>query len=161
MSVAVAKSPVARDLMVRRLITLKSDTDVFDAIDILLKNSISGAPVLDGEGNYLGVFTERSTLSLLMSAAYDSSPTTEIRAFIDRDAPTIDPDLDLLSMMQIFLEGNVRRLPVLDADGRLIGQVSRRDVLKHTASMIRTTKDKQSALLYLSSLMERSEHPFQ
>ncbi len=160
MSIAVAKSPVARDLMVRRLITLRSDIDVFDAIDILLRNSISGAPVLDGQGNYLGVFTERSTLSLLMSAAYDSSPTTQIRAFVDTEAPTIHPEIDLLSIMQIFLEGHVRRLPVLDAQGNLIGQVSRRDVLKHASAMIRTTKDKQSALLYLSSLMEREEHPF-
>ena len=51
---------VARDIMVKRLITLSPDMDVFKAIDLLLKHRISGAPVVDENNMLIGIFSERT-----------------------------------------------------------------------------------------------------
>lgn len=151
-----ANPVVARDLMVSRLITLDPDMDVFEAIDVLLKNRISGAPVVDRDGNYLGVFSERCSISLLLSAAYDGAPTSTIRPFVDATAETISPETDLLTIAQTFLSTTSRRLPVLE-NGRLVGQVSRRDLLKAAHRLLDMGQSEGSSVLYLSGLSDPSE----
>lgn len=147
---------VARDIMVRRLITFRPEMDLFDAIESLLKNRISGAPVVDDEGTYLGVFSERSSISLLLSAAYDGAPTNRIASFVDRDAETIHPETDLLTIAQTFLGTPYRRLPVVE-DGRLLGQVSRRDLLRAANRLLDMGQSEGSSVLYLSGLDDPTE----
>ena len=57
----------------------------FDAIDQLLTNRISGAPVVDVEGNYLGIFSEKTAMRVLIGAIYDQLPGTAVRAYMDLD----------------------------------------------------------------------------
>ena len=150
---------VARDIMTRRLVTLRPEMDVFDAIDLLLRNKISGAPVVDGDGSFIGVFSERCSISLLVAAAYDGAPTNRIAPFVDRDVSTLSPETDLLTIAERFLNTNQRRLPVLDG-GRLVGQVSRRDVLKAAHALLdQTPSSDESSLLYLSGVIERKDAP--
>lgn len=150
---------VAKDIMVTRLVTLSPRMDVFEAIGLLLKHRISGAPVVDEQQNYLGVFSERSSLSVLVEAAYDGLPTTEVFAFMDVEARTITEETDLLTIAQIFLNTHARRLPVV-REGKLVGQISRRDVLRAAFGlMTQTPPDREKALLYLSSLVAREEAP--
>ncbi|MEZ6056118.1 MAG: CBS domain-containing protein [Planctomycetaceae bacterium] len=151
-----ASPVVARDIMATRLITLRHNTDVFDAIDILLKYRISGAPVIDEAGKYVGVFSERCSISLLMSAVYEGLPTTEIHAFVDRDAATISPETDLLTMAQMFQQTSFRRLPVLD-EGELVGQVSRRDLLRAARKLLEQSPQPGGEVLYLSGLSDPSD----
>lgn len=147
---------VARDIMVTRLITLRPDMDVFEAIDVLIKNRISGAPVVSDSGEYVGVFSERCSISLLLAAAYDGVPTNKIDQFIDRDAPTITPETDLLSIAQAFLGTTSRRLPVLQGD-HIIGQVSRRDLLRAAHRLLDMGSSEGSSVLYLSGLNDPTE----
>ena len=149
---------LAKDIMVTRLVTLCPGMDVYEAIGLLLKHRISGAPVVDEHQNFLGVFSERCCMSVLMEAAYDGLPTTKIDPFVDTSNPTITEDTDLLSIVQIFLHTGVRRLPVLRGS-KLVGQISRRDVLRAAHNMIELSPGKESDLLYLSSLFERNEAP--
>lgn len=150
---------VARDIMVRKLVTLRPEMDVFDAVQMLLKHRISGAPVVDADGQYLGVFSEKCSMHVLLDAAYEQLPSNQVRAFMDRDALTIAPDAQLLSIAQVFLLTSYRRLPVLE-QGRLVGQVSRRDVLRAALNLVKhVRKPAQPSLLYLSALHERDEAP--
>jgi CBS domain-containing protein len=150
----------ARDCMVKKLVTLRPELDVMDAIALLLRNRISGAPVVDADGNYLGVFSEKCSLHVLMDAAYEQLPSNEVRMFMDTEAQTIEPDTHLLSIAQLFLLTPFRRLPVLE-NGRLLGQVSRRDVLRAALDSLRKapSREEGSTLLYLSALVERHEAP--
>jgi CBS domain-containing protein len=59
---------IASDLMTTKLVTLSPCCDVFSAIDLLLKNRISGAPVVDEAGDFLGVFSERSAMEVVVNA---------------------------------------------------------------------------------------------
>ncbi|MCG6156213.1 CBS domain-containing protein [Rubinisphaera margarita] len=149
----------ARDIMVRKIITLRPHMDVMEAIRILTKYKIAGAPVVDNDGRYLGVLSEKSCLSLLLGMEYDSNPTTEIGSHVDANARFIYEDTDMLSIVDIFLNEPYRRLPVLRNENELAGLVCRRDVLRAFYSGIkRHQKDtSDSGILYFSSVSVREE----
>lgn len=149
----------ARDFMVKRVVTLRPEMDVIEAIQLLLRRRISGAPVVDSDGEYLGVFSEKCSMQVLLDAAYEQLPSSHVGAFLDSKAMTIRDDAQLLSIAQAFLLSNYRRLPVLDDEGVLVGQVSRRDVLRAAMDAMRTTPVRERSLLYLSALIEREHAP--
>ena len=68
----------AGDIMTSRLVTLEPEMDVFKAIDLLLKHKISGAPVIDKSRRLVGMFTEKSCLEVMVTAAYDGLPAHEV-----------------------------------------------------------------------------------
>jgi len=148
----------AADIMTRRLVTLDPEMDVFKAIRLLMKNRISGVPVVDTNGKLLGMFTEKSALEVMVDAAYEGLPANLVGAFMDEPADTITEETGMLSMAQVFLNKQTRRLPVLK-DGKLVGQVSRRDVIGATTKMIRKSPSREKSLLYLSALREMEESP--
>ncbi len=153
-----AKTVQARDIMATKLITLDIHTDVFDAIRVMIKNNISGAPVIDKDRNLLGVFSEKSVMQVLIDAAYDGLPTNEVGAFMDKTPHTIVENTQLLSIAQIFLTTPRRRLPVLDGQ-KLVGQVSRRDVVRAVYEVNEHHECKNKVLLYLSALKSMDEVP--
>jgi CBS domain-containing protein len=126
------RSIPARDFMVSKLVTLKTDTDALDAICLLLKNRISGAPVVDNAGKFLGVFSEKSSMHFMISSAYEQLPTTHVGAFMNQDCERIiTGETDLFEVARKFKTTPFRRLEVVDPDsGRLLGQISRRDVMQ-------------------------------
>ena len=123
-----------------------------------LKNKISGAPVVDERNMLLGVFSEKSCMQVLMDAAYEGLPTNQIGAFMDDDPQTISEDTELLVMAQVFLLTTRRRLPVVK-DRYLIGQVSRRDVIKAASKLIAKSPSRENPLLYLSALHDMNNTP--
>lgn len=120
----------AREFMTAQLVTLKPQEDVFDAIDHILSKRISGAPVLDDHGKFLGVFSEKTAMQVLVSAAYDYLPGSSVGTYMNTDRNRIiGEDNSLLDVAHRFQLTPYRRLPVFSGD-RMVGQVSRRDVLK-------------------------------
>lgn len=141
---------LARNMMTKNLVTLSPDMEVFAAIDVLLKKRISGAPVVERDGTFIGVFSESSSMRVIINAAYENLPDAGLMPFVDMDPPVIGPATDLLTICQTFLDQGTRRLPVLE-DGRLLGQISRRDVMRQ---INQTAKGKcEAQLLYLSALL--------
>ena len=126
---ATSRRTRARDFMATRLVTLQAGMSALDAIALLLKNRISGAPVVDKMGRLLGVFSEKFSMEVLLGLAYDQLPAAPVDAFMNTDfGRVIDGSEPLLEIAQRFLDTPYRRLPVV-RDGALVGQVSRRDVL--------------------------------
>jgi predicted transcriptional regulator len=150
------KPIVARDIMVKKLITLNPEMDIFEAIDLLLKHRISGAPVVDEDNMLIGIFSEKNCMSVLLEGAYSQLPSTAVFAFMSTNICTVSEETDLLTIAQTFRSQPYRRLPVL-RDGKLIGQISRRDILKSVNEFTRNKKGQDSALLYLSSLVDVTE----
>lgn len=136
-----SRAPHAADVMETSLVRLDPDLDAIEAIAVLLSNKISGAPVVDRDGRFLGVFSEKTSMSVVLGSAYDQHPTTTVRAAMDSDHGRIVPaDLDLLSICRLFSESHYRRLDVLDGD-RLMGQISRRDALKAAIGLAKRLDD--------------------
>jgi len=96
----VKQAPIltARDIMARHVVTLRPEMSIMDAIEIMLRKRISGAPVIDD-------------------------------VWMSKDTETIGPDVDIYRLAHLLLDRGVRRLPVIE-DGKVVGQVSRRDVLR-------------------------------
>jgi len=150
----------ARDFMVTKLITFDPADDVLDAVQTLLRNRISGAPVVEKDRRYLGVFSEKCGMQVILDAAYDQLPVRDVRSFMDSEAQTITPETHLLSVAQVFLLTPYRRLPVVE-DGKLIGQVSRRDVLKCWTDMINPVPSAsvEATIVQFSELFASEEAP--
>ncbi len=122
-------SRTARDYMSAKLVTFAPETDIHRAMKILLKNRISGAPVLDERGRLVGVLSKKDCFKVVFNATYHKEWGGRVSDYMSRDVKTIDAESDIVEVAQIFLKGPYRRFPVV-SDNRLVGQISRHDVLK-------------------------------
>lgn len=125
----------ARDLMTRGLVTLSPETEICTATKSLLKHRISGAPVIDENRRLVGILSEKDCLRVLSGEAYDGLPEGHVRDYMTRTVETVGPDSTLLDIVGVFLARSFRRLPVVDDDGVVLGQISRRDALVAIESM--------------------------
>ena len=120
--------PLARDYMATKLHTLHPKMDIREAVPLLLDNNISGAPVVDKEtGELVGILSELDCLKLMTTG--DDIPRGHVEDYMSREVETISPDMDIFWVAGKFLSCQFRRFPVVE-DGVLIGQISRRDVLR-------------------------------
>lgn len=117
------------DIMTTRLITFAPDMNVHEAIRILLEQRISGAPVVDAAGALVGVLSKKDCLKIVFSSRYHDDWGGPVRDFMSTPVETLDASMDLVSAVQCFVDSHFRRFPVL-REGRLVGQVSRYDILK-------------------------------
>ncbi len=123
------KSIKVRDYMTRHLVTFRSDTDLFTAINRLLEHRISGAPVVDEQGHMVGMISEGDCLRSILSGAYYDAIGGTVADYMTTRVESISPETDIIEVSQIFLQGRRGRMPVVE-DGRLVGQISRHDVLR-------------------------------
>lgn len=142
----------ARDIMVKKVYTIRPEKRVYDAVGVLLKRRISGMPVVDGERKLVGIISEKDCIRALMRAVYDRMPPSQIADVMSTDLKTISADTHLMTIAHLFLTEPIRRLPVIDEEGRLIGQVSRRDLLAGAARIFDRAPNREAAILYLSAL---------
>jgi CBS domain-containing protein len=123
------KPRAVKDIMTKKLITFQPDMRVLAAIESLLKHKISGAPVVDENGNLVGVLSEIDCMSTIIQDLYYSDSGGSVRDFMSTEITTVNSEMGLVDLAEIFQKKHFRRLPVVD-NGILVGQVSRRDVLK-------------------------------
>lgn len=124
----LAKITVA-DYMTKRMVTLKEETDVVEAIQMMLDHKITCAPVVDNHGNLVGMFSERDSMKVVLETAYNQSMVGKIGEFMSRDILHVDANSSILDLAEKFESSNVRSFPVFE-DSELVGVVSRTDVLK-------------------------------
>ena len=123
------KSVLVKDYMARTIVTFKPDTDVLEAIHVLVKNRIAGAPVVDDEGNLIGMLSEYDCMKVALDAGYHGNWGGPVRDFMHVGAQTVDSDMSIVDLAQVFIKKKLRRFPVMQGT-RLVGQISRRDVLR-------------------------------
>lgn len=129
----------ARDLMATSLLTFQPEQTILDAMKLLLKHGVSGGPVVDGDGTLLGILSELDCLRMLASDEFYSEEQEEgalVEDYMTRGGRSIPPDLGIYGLSHYFLTTPIRRLPVVEGR-KLIGQVSRRDVLRGVEEMSR------------------------
>ncbi|MCH2211032.1 MAG: CBS domain-containing protein [Fuerstiella sp.] len=118
----------ASDLLHQNLV-LRSTIDTFSAATLLLENRVSGAPVIDDQGNLLGVFSEKSATRVFVGLCWEQLPSARVTAWLDRDERRqITEDTRLDEIIDRFRHSEFRRLMVV-RNGQLLGQVNRRDAL--------------------------------
>lgn len=123
------KSVKVGDYMAKRLVTFTPQTNVFAAMKTFLEKKISGAPIVDDAGSLVGVLSEVDILRVIVQGSYHDDMGGVVGDYMRSEVETVSPDLDIYTLAEMFIKNRRRRYPVVD-DGRLVGQISRRDVLK-------------------------------
>ena len=125
----ISKSVLVKDYMAKSLVTFKPDTDVLDAVHELVKHRIAGAPVVDDAGNLIGMLSELDCKKVALHAGYHGDWGGPVSDFMSDGVETVDAEMNIIDLAAEFIESKYRRFPVVE-NNRLIGQISRRDVLR-------------------------------
>ncbi|MDI6892562.1 MAG: CBS domain-containing protein [Actinomycetota bacterium] len=134
----------AKDLMTKEVITVKKEAPVRETIDLLLKNRITGLPVIDKTGKVLGIVSESDLVYKLETMLPTTSYWADRKKFkeerwkmmattageiMSTNLIYATEDAPIEEIATLMLEKRIKRLPIL-RDGKLVGIISRADVLK-------------------------------
>jgi CBS domain-containing protein len=115
--------------MSTELIVASDTITIEEAIKLLVNNRITGFPVVDKANKLVGVLSE---LDIIRAVQNPDKPSIDLKspAHFTTKVRSISEDAKWHDILKTFLEKNIRRLPVIDAEGRLKGIITRRDVMK-------------------------------
>ncbi|MGK0222717.1 MAG: putative transcriptional regulator [Limisphaerales bacterium] len=139
------KSVKVRDYMATKLVSFHARTNVVEAMSVFLEKRISGAPVVDDEGKLIGILSEVDLMQVIVQDSYYDESIGIVEDYMRTDVDTIDADMDIYTLAEKFVKERRRRYPVV-SNGKLIGQISRRDVLRAAREFLAKTKRKTSRL---------------
>jgi CBS domain-containing protein len=117
------------DVMTRNVITVKQETPIYEAMAVMRKNDITGMPVIDDDMNLVGVITEKDVLRLFCSDEEDNNTT--VNSFMTRPAVSYRGDESLQSVCDFMIVNYFRRVPVVSKKGKLVGIISRPDIIDY------------------------------
>ena len=118
-----------KEFMAKELITFQLDTPIETAMESFLNNKISGAPVLDKQGNLVGVLSVKDCMRTLFEATYYNNLGGFVNEYMSTDLKTINIHDTLSNVADQYIKSRFRRFPVVEGE-KLVGQISRRDVLR-------------------------------
>jgi CBS domain-containing protein len=150
----------AHQIMTKPVITVGPETTIVDAANIMLRRHISGLPVVDSSGELVGIVSEgdfirrseigtqrkrgrwlRFILGPGRSAAdFVQEHGRRVAEVMTKDPLTITEDTAMAEIVELMEKNNVKRLPVVH-DGKLVGIVSRANLLQAVASLAREVPD--------------------
>jgi CBS domain-containing protein/cytochrome c553 len=118
-----------RDFMVTDLLVVEPGAEVMSVARLLVENDVSGAVVVDQGYRAVGILTERDFIEAALYAGYFDERAGRVSEFMTTDLETVGPDDNLVDVAARFVKSPYRRFPVIE-DGRLVGIIARRDVLR-------------------------------
>ena len=116
-----------KNAMTKAVVSVSEDATIDEVFELLLRHHVSGLPVVDSEERLVGVVSE---LDLLMLLTNPESGESHVSDYLSGDVLTVEEDDPLAEVTELFLTHRFRRLPVV-RDGRLIGVISRRDLVRY------------------------------
>ncbi len=117
----------AKDIMKTDVLAVTADTDIYQAIRIMVENNITGLPVVDNDEALVGVVTEKDVLRLLYQI--EDRPG-RVADFMTQPVVAFDREDDIAAVANGLAAYHFRRVPVLSGS-RLVGIISRKDIVKH------------------------------
>jgi CBS domain-containing protein len=123
------KSCLVKDYMTRTLVTFTPEMDVLDAVHLLVQHRVAGAPVVDDHGSLIGMLSELDCMKVALNASYHGNWGGPVAEYMSGNPQTVDAEMSIVDLAQVFVDSGYRRFPVMQ-DNRLVGQISRRDVLR-------------------------------
>lgn len=150
------------DVMTRDVITVSPATPIHQAARLMVEHGVSGLPVIDAEGRLVGILSEGDLIARQrhrkqapwwhvlftngeqLVRAYRKAVGATVVEVMTQPVVTISPVWSIEVAASILDSRNIRRLPVV-LDGRLVGIVSRADVIKAIASSVRATSSPPAA----------------
>jgi CBS domain-containing protein len=122
-------SATIADYMTTELVSFGPDDTIVEAMRVLLKRQLSGAPVIDQAGQMIGILSQKDCFAIVYNAAYHQEPGGQVHQYMSREVEHLEADCTVVDAADRFLHSNFRRFPVL-REGRLVGLISRHDILR-------------------------------
>ncbi|MFC2175564.1 CBS domain-containing protein [Bacteroidota bacterium] len=125
------------DHMARNLVTLTANQSIIEATSVLIENGFSGASVINDRRELVGMLSQGDCIKELTNERYYNQPSaaSKVGDCMVRNVVHVKPELSIFEVAKMFLDLKIRRFPVTDMHGKLIGQISQKDVLKAIQEM--------------------------
>ena len=117
------------DYMATDLVIFSPDDDIVEAMRKLLQREVSGAPVLDSQGELVGLLSQKDCFSIAYRTAYHQDWGGQVRQYMSSPVEHLESDCSVVDAAERFLHSSFRRFPVMRA-GKVVGLISRHDVLR-------------------------------
>ena len=129
--VTETQSLTVEDYMATKLVTFHPDQPMHEVVETLMKHRISGGPVVNDNGDLVGIISEGDCLKEVVRGKYDNMPIFSglVKEHMAENVVTMKPDQNIFQAARMFLQMRFRRFPIVK-DGKLVGQVSQKDIMK-------------------------------
>lgn len=124
----------AKAIMKTDVITVRRDADIYEAIRTMVENNITGLPVVNDDRTPAGIITERDVLKLLYN--FEDRPG-KVEDFMTKEVVCFNQEESLDGVVESFSHNHFRRVPIVN-NGRLVGIISRRDIITYMQKLMRT-----------------------
>jgi CBS domain-containing protein len=116
-----------KTIMKTDVITVKRQTQIYEAIRTFVENNITGLPVVNDDTTLAGIISEKDVLKLLYNI--EDRPGM-VEDFMTKDVVSFNQDDSLIDVAECLIKNHFRRVPIVEA-GKLVGIVSRKDVIRY------------------------------
>src|SRR3954467_9495615 len=118
-----------RDLMSSNPCSIDSDKSIAHAAKMMRDEDVGLAPIVEGD-RLVGTVTDRDIAIRVVAEGKDPE-STKVKEIASTDLVTVDPQQNLDEALRLMAQHQVRRLPVVEEDGRLVGVVAQADVARN------------------------------
>jgi CBS domain-containing protein len=118
-----------RDVMTSNPRSLESGSNAVEAARLMRDEDVGIVPIVEGE-KLVGTVTDRDIVTRVVAEGKDPQTVT-VGEIASHELVTIDPQQDLDEALRLMARHQVRRLPVVEEDGKLVGIVAQKDVAMH------------------------------
>lgn len=126
--------PTVAQIMDTDFVIFDAEMPLRTAVEVLWRKRLFGACVVDGAGKVVGVLSERECLKAYLEAFEAGDPKLleqkTVAEIVAPECQTVSSAMEMFQLAQLLLDNEFRRVPVVDAEGRLAGQVTRRDLVR-------------------------------
>ncbi len=119
----------AKNIMTTDVISVKKETPIYEAMELLINNEVTGMPVVDDDMILVGVISEKDCLRLFYADEEEKNKT--VQHFMSQPAVHYNENDSLKTVCDFMMINYFRRVPVTSKNGKLVGILSRPDVVKH------------------------------
>jgi len=138
-----------KDVMTKDVISVKKDTPIYEAMEIMRKKDITGMPVIEDDMTLVGVITEKDVLRLFYADGDEKNQT--VGFFMTRPAVSYRENENLRSVCDFMMINYFRRVPVVSKKGKLVGIISRPDIIDYILEQRRQIAEVRSETSLLIS----------
>lgn len=128
---AETPSLTVSDYMTKDLITFTPNQSIESVMEAIIKHRISGGPVVNDKHELVGVISEGDCIKQISESRYYNMPMQDqtIEKHMAKNVETIDGNMNIFDAANKFLSAKRRRFPIVE-NGKLVGQISQKDILK-------------------------------
>ncbi|WP_319536571.1 CBS domain-containing protein [uncultured Vibrio sp.] len=124
------RSLKVKDYMTLQAVTFTKDMSLTAALNKVLKSVTLGGPVIDENKKVVGFLSEQDLLDKLVKASYHCQDTHTVQECMHQDVLSVSPEMSIIELADMMKVGKPKVYPVVDDKGKLVGIITRSDVLR-------------------------------